>query len=156
MNNFNLAMPDDSESLAKKCFYLQGLNSSGSSGTVLHVDTGTQSSALNCVAFGENYEVSATHENMKYIEINNLINFNYSLKRPIEVKIITNIFGEVIGDIEELELYSFGNDEFEVLRELNEDLTDLFEELINLRNENLGKYPKKWKKLLKKYIGKAI
>lgn len=112
----------------------------------------SQSSKLNYIIHRKNYKEIET---VKYTKINKIINFNYTLKQPIEVKIIKKINGDVIGDIEELELYSFGNDEFEVLRELNEDLTDLFEDLINVEDQKLGKFPKKWKAILKKYIKEA-
>lgn len=92
-------------------------------------------------------------EIVKYTTINTLINFNYTLKKPIKVKIIEDRSG-VIGDIEELELYSFGSNEFEVLRELNEELVILFEDLIEMENRNLGKFPKKWKSILIRYIKK--
>jgi len=94
-------------------------------------------------------------QSVEYTQIDKLINFNYTLSKPIKVRIIKNLRGEVIGDIEELELYSFGNDEFEVLRELNEELTDLFEDLINVEDQNLGKIPRKWKATLKKYLKEA-
>lgn len=84
-------------------------------------------------------------------EIDTLINFNYTLIKPIKVKIIKNTSG-VIGDIEELELYSYGDNEFEVLRELNEEVVSLFEDLIEMEDKNLGKYPKKWKSILNQYI----
>jgi hypothetical protein len=93
-------------------------------------------------------------EIVRYTTIDTLINFNYTLKKPIEVKIIEDISG-VIGDIEELELYSFGNNEFEVLRELNEELTVLFEDLIEIEDKNLGDFPKKWKSILNRYIKKV-
>lgn len=85
--------------------------------------------------------------------IDTLINFQYKLNTPIKVKIVKNSQG-IIGEIEDLELYSFGDNEFEVLRELNEDVTYLFEDLVNMKDENLGKFPKKWKYLLKQYITK--
>jgi hypothetical protein len=89
---------------------------------------------------------------IKYTQIYQLINFKYSLKKPITVKLIKTSRGEVIGDIEELELYSFGDNEFDVLRELNEELTDLFEDLLSISDGDLGKFPRKWKSLLKEYI----
>ena len=89
----------------------------------------------------------------EFIEIKTLIDSGYELIKPIKVKIIKNN-NEVIGDIEELEIYSFGENEFEVLRELNEEITDLFDDIIKLNEKNLGKYPKKWKAILKKYIRK--
>jgi hypothetical protein len=94
-------------------------------------------------------------QDIRYTHINKLINFNYTLRKPIKVKIIKNLSGEVIGDIEELELYSFGDDEFEVLRELNEELTDLFEDLLDIADKNLGEFPQKWKSILQKYINKV-
>lgn len=42
--------------------------------------------------------------------------------------------------------------DFEVLREINQDLTDLFDELTSLTNEQLGKKPKKWKNILSTHI----
>ncbi|MFV1976190.1 MAG: hypothetical protein ACC651_10610 [Candidatus Scalindua sp.] len=83
--------------------------------------------------------------------IDTLINFNYELKTPIKVKIIKDTNG-IVGDIEELELYSFGDSEFEVLRELNEEVVSLFEDLIKMEDKNLGKYPKKWKSILNQYV----
>ena len=74
-------------------------------------------------------------KDLKIVEqttIDTLINFNYTLRKPIKVKIIKDTSG-VIGDIEELELYSYGDNEFEVLRELNEEVVSLFEDLILLQ-----------------------
>ncbi len=93
-------------------------------------------------------------ESVNKTTIDTLINFKYTLKKPIEVKIIKDTSG-VIGDIEELELYSYGDNEFEVLRELNEELVFLFEDLIKMEDKNLGKYPKKWKSILNTYIKNA-
>ena len=90
----------------------------------------------------------------EFVEIKTLIDSGYELIKPIKVKIIKNN-NEVIGDIEELEIYSFGESEFEVLRDLNEEITDLFDDLIKLNDKNLGKYPRKWKAILKKYIRKT-
>lgn len=124
-------------------------DNSSKAGEFIFSDRATQSSRLNYKIIPQNYNKKL--ELIKSIAIDTLINFNYTLKKPIEVKIINNING-VTGDIEELELYSFGDNEFEVLRELNEELVDLFEYLIGIENKNLGKFPKKWKSILKKYI----
>lgn len=85
------------------------------------------------------------------IKISSLINFNFKLKEPIIVK-ITKVDDEFLGTIDSLELYSFGESEAEVERELNIALTDLFNELLKYENNNLGKHPRKWKKVLEKYI----
>lgn len=115
----------------------------------LFSDSPSQSSNLNYVNKALNYG-----KELKIVEqttIDTLINFNYTLKKPIKVKIIKSTSG-VIGDIEELELYSFGDSEFEVLRELNEEVVSLFEDLTEIGNKNLGKYPRKWKSILNQYI----
>ena len=57
-----------------------------------------------------------------------------------------------VVNIEELEVYSYGDSEFEVLRELNEELVSLFEDLIGMEDKKLGKHPRKWKSILNKYI----
>ncbi len=121
------------------------------SDTFTSFNCNSQSSVLNYVDLKQNYSMKDS-ENINYTKIETLINFKYSLKKPINVKLIKNINGDVIGDIEDLELYSFGKDEFEVLRELNEELTSLFEDLVDIDNKNLGEYPKKWKRILKNYL----
>ena len=97
---------------------------------------------------------TSVERNPRITQISELINFNYELKKPIEVKLIYDGF-DIIGTIDELELYSWGDNEFIVLRELNEDITDLFTKLISISNDKLGKYPKKWKFILNKYIRNA-
>lgn len=91
-------------------------------------------------------------ENVIYFtQLDTLINFNYDLKKPIDVKLIKE-GAEVIGEIADLGIYAFGKSEFEVLREINLDLTELFEEIMTLTDEQLGKRPKYWKKILSNYI----
>jgi predicted RNase H-like HicB family nuclease len=83
--------------------------------------------------------------------INELINFKYSLRKPIKVTIEWEN-GEYLADIEDLEIYSFGKTKDEVLREVNQELTELFEELLTINENNIGQHPKKWKKILSEYI----
>lgn len=90
-------------------------------------------------------------EEILYTKIDTLINFNYKLKRPFEVK-ITKSGDEVLGEIEELELYSFGNNKFETLRELNQNLTEMYEYLSSKKDANLGKFPLHWKRILLAHI----
>jgi len=59
-----------------------------------------------------------------------------------------------IGEINELGIYAFGNSQFEVLREINKDVTELFEELFNISENQLGKLPRKWKETLLEYVEK--
>lgn len=112
-----------------------------------------QPSRINYAYRIDNYSHALKFVKQETIQttIDTLINFNYELRNPIKVKIIKSTSG-VIGDIEELELYSFGDSEFEVLRELNEEVVSLFEDLIEMKNKNLGKYPRKWKSILNQYI----
>jgi len=91
--------------------------------------------------------------NEENLQINTLINFKYYLKKPINVKIKRDKY-EYIGDVPELGIYSFGFNKFEVLREINEEITDLFDEIVNIPDNKLGRCPKKWKKILKDYIQK--
>ncbi|MCG2713073.1 MAG: hypothetical protein L6416_12235 [Candidatus Omnitrophica bacterium] len=99
------------------------------------------------------YDSKLVSEAVLYTKIDTLINFNYKLKIPFEVK-ITKQRGEVIGEIVELELYAFGSNEFEVLRELNQDLTEMCKYLSSKKNENLGKFPLQWKRILLSHIVK--
>ncbi len=115
----------------------------------LFPDKTAQSVRLNYIFEENTYRQEL--EIVNQTTIDTLINFNYTLKKPIKVKIIKSTSG-IIGDIEELELYSFGDSEFEVLRELNEEVVSLFEDLIEMEDKNLGKYPKKWKSILNQYI----
>ncbi|MBU1087988.1 MAG: hypothetical protein KKD05_10810 [Candidatus Omnitrophica bacterium] len=98
---------------------------------------------------GENRCINET--DILYTKIDTLINFNYKLKRAFEVK-ITKTGDEVLGEIEELELYSFGNNEFETLRELNQNLTEMYEYLSSKNDANLGKFPLNWKRILSSHI----
>ncbi|OHD57206.1 MAG: hypothetical protein A2Y33_07375 [Spirochaetes bacterium GWF1_51_8] len=110
------------------------------------------SGALNAPLFitsDSNYTSSDSIEEKEFIHT--LINFKYSLKQPIIVNFKREKF-EYIGDIPELKLYSYGKNKFEVLRELNEELTELFEKLLSMDDSKLGKYPKIWKSILKEYI----
>ncbi len=87
------------------------------------------------------------------ILIDSLINFNYQLKQPINVH-IEYVDNEYFGTIEELEIYAYAESEAAVLREINIDLTSLFNILIDNPKYQLGKKPKTWKKILTKYISK--
>lgn len=85
--------------------------------------------------------------------INTIIHPSYKVNKPIPVQ-LTYIGTEVIGYIHELDLYSFGLNEFEVLKELNEDITDLLSVLIEEGSENLGRDPSKWLDTLNEYISR--
>lgn len=123
----------------------------------VNIPTATSGSNTYGIALGESTSIfpnasgNIIQRSEKETYINTLINFNYELKKPIPVRLIRE-GNDIIGDIKDLELYSFGNDEFEVLKELNEEITELFEMLINIEDSNLGKFPKSWKSILTRYI----
>ena len=73
-----------------------------------------------------------------------------SLKKPITVKVIKS-FDEVIGHIEDFNLYSFGIDDKDVLSELSEDLVDLLKKLTSIGDDKLGKSALKCKRLFFDY-----
>jgi hypothetical protein len=83
----------------------------------------------------------------KLIEINSLECSGYILKKPFYIKILR---GEdtLVGEIEELELYAFGDNNEEIIHELKMDLVDLYEHYCSINNEKLGDKPRKWKKIL--------
>jgi hypothetical protein len=83
----------------------------------------------------------------KLIEINSLECPGYILKKPFFIKILK---GEdmLVGEIEELELYAFGDKKEEIIHELKMDLVDLYEHYRSINNEKLGKKPRKWKDIL--------
>jgi hypothetical protein len=95
----------------------------------------------------------ASVESHEFINLYELIDYKYKLKKPIKVKIIRD-GSEIVGEIPELDIYAFGDTPFEVLREINRDVTELFEEIFSLGEEQLGTAPKEWKKILDDYIEK--
>lgn len=83
----------------------------------------------------------------KLIEINSLECSGYIVKKPFCIKILK---GEdtLVGEIEELELYAFGDNKEEIIHELKMDLVDLYEHYRSINDEKLGDKPRKWKKIL--------
>lgn len=102
---------------------------------------------------GDSFTKSQSSE--YHVEVETLMNFNYELKKPIDVVITRQLDGSLVGEIKELELYSFEDSEAAIMRDLNEDLTELFEDLLAIENSKLGKSPAKWKAILQKYIRKT-
>lgn len=81
------------------------------------------------------------------IEMNSLESPEYVLKKPFCIKILREE-ETIVGEIEELELYAFGDNQEEIIDELKMDLIDLYEHYRNIRSEKLGDKPRKWKKIL--------
>ena len=83
----------------------------------------------------------------KLIEINSLECPDYILKKPFSIKILREE-DTMVGEIDELELYAFGDNLEEIIHELKMDLVDLYEHYSSINNEKLGNKPGKWKKIL--------
>jgi len=87
----------------------------------------------------------------KLIEINSLETPGYVLKKPFCIRILREK-DTIVGEIEELELYAFGDNKEEIIDELKMDLIDLYEHYRHIKSEKLGDKPKMWKKILCKKI----
>jgi len=86
--------------------------------------------------------------------IYNLNNTNYVVGKKILVKVEKDENNEIICDIPEIELYSFGKNEEEALKQLKLEIIDLFDDLISIPDNQLGASPVEWKKYLKEHIVK--
>ena len=86
-------------------------------------------------------------ETEKLIEINSLECSGYILKKPFCIKILREE-DTLVGEIEEVELYAFGDNQEGIINELKMDLVDLYEHYRSINNEKLGDKPRKWKKIL--------
>lgn len=89
---------------------------------------------------------------IKLAEISSLEEYGYRIKQkiPFQIKFEN---GEYFGYIKELNLYSYGLSEFEVIEDLKEDIIDLYDEITEAE-PHLGYSPKKWKEILDKHIQK--
>lgn len=70
---------------------------------------------------------------------------------PYSIKKIEN---EYVLDIQELEIYIFTENIKEGVKELCEEIIFKYEQVINIPDEKLGKFPRKWKRLLNSWITK--
>ena len=87
-------------------------------------------------------------------QIYNLGTENYELVEPLNV-IIKIYKEETIALIPDLELYAEGNNEIESINNLKMELLDLFDDLTDMDDEELGDDPKNWKKTLNRLIKKC-
>lgn len=101
-------------------------------------------------------DISPTDNNLeRIVDLSELIDYKFNLIKPLTVKIIRENL-DFIGEISNLEIHAFGDSEIEVLREVNRDVTELFEELFDLDENQLGTKPSKWKKILSEHIQKNL
>lgn len=76
------------------------------------------------------------------------------LKRPLFF-LIEEYEGddEVVARIPELQAAGFGSTEIQAINELKTLLGELYQDLIETPDENLGKLPSQWKRILQEVIG---
>ena len=87
-------------------------------------------------------------------QVYNLGTENYELLEPLNV--IIKIYKKgTIALIPDLELYAEGNNEIESINNLKMELLDLFDDLNDMDDEELGDDPKNWKKTLNRLIKKC-
>ncbi len=122
-----------------------------------YVDWETQKVNANLEATTSNIMLGSYGSPLPYIEyiyLGGLIHNKYNLKKYIMV-IVTNDGHEVIGEIPELGIYAFGESTFEIIREIEKDIIELYEELFAIDENKLGTIPKKWKSFLAEHIKKG-
>lgn len=78
---------------------------------------------------------------------------DYILKHPVDVVLKISLEG-VIALIPDLELYGEGTNEMEAIDDLGMELIDLYEDMNSLPEEELGRYPLKWKTIVNSLIEK--
>jgi hypothetical protein len=62
---------------------------------------------------------------------------------------------EVVAVIPDLELYGEGANQIEAINELKLELLDLYDDLEEMSDEELGEYPHAWKKTLQQLVKKC-
>lgn len=87
-------------------------------------------------------------------KIHSLPSEEYELKAPIDV-IIEIYSDEALAVIPELELYGEGRTEMDALSDLKLELIDLYENLVDMSDDELGDSPREWKKTLQLLVVKC-
>lgn len=87
-------------------------------------------------------------------KIYELASDRYNLQCPVDL-ILKFYVDEVIAIIPDLEIYGEGSNEIEAMHNLKLELIDLYEDLSSISDNNLGKYPKAWKKAINSVIQKS-
>jgi len=85
----------------------------------------------------------------KQVTITSLHDATLCVEKPFKLD-LSIVDDEVLGEITELELYSFGENESGVIEELREEIEELFKDLS--QTKNLGKLPTEWLNILNQHI----
>jgi len=87
-------------------------------------------------------------------KIYNLSSETYELIKPVPVTIERHP-DEIIALMPDLNLYGEGPDEMDAIEDLKAEIIELFEDLDEMPNSELGKMPKIWKKTLRLMVKKS-
>lgn len=87
-------------------------------------------------------------------KIYSLPSSDYELTIPLDVTIEIHQDG-VVAVIPDLELYGEGTNQIDAINELKLELLDLYDDLEEMADEELGEYPQAWKKTLQQLVKKC-
>lgn len=103
------------------------------------------------------YAISCMTEQRPHVigtKIYSLPSPDYELTTPLDVTVEIHQ-DEVVALIPDLELYGEGRNQIEAINELKLELLDLYDDLEEMTNEELGEYPQAWKKTLQRLVKKC-
>ncbi|MHC9542166.1 MAG: hypothetical protein AB9903_21865 [Vulcanimicrobiota bacterium] len=86
----------------------------------------------------------------RIIPLNSLKHNRYSLKKPVFIT-LENDKDKIIASLDDIEAFSYADTEYEAINGLCEEITNLYEDLDDDR-ENLGPLPQKWLHYLEELI----
>lgn len=79
----------------------------------------------------------------------------YELRIPLDVTVEIHQ-DEVIAIIPDLELYGEGSNQIEAVNELKLELLDLYDDLEEMADDELGEFPQSWKRTLQQLVKKCL
>ena len=97
--------------------------------------------------------INSIERHFKIVPINTLQNPKYILIKPVYVTIEMEK-DVIIASFDDIEVFAYGDTEFEAINQLCEEIINIYEDLREDR-ENLGKFPKKWLAFLEEVIEKS-
>jgi hypothetical protein len=96
-------------------------------------------------------EIQVDEQDMEIAYITDLGSDKFRLLKPFSL-LITKENGEYKTEYSPLELYAFGDSKEDVIDEMKDDLLDLCENIFSQNEDNLGRFPKIWKRIIKSII----
>ena len=87
-------------------------------------------------------------------KIYSLPSSEYELRTPLDITVEIHQH-EVIAIIPDLELYGEGSNQIEAVNDLKLELLDLYDDLEEMPDEELGEFPRSWGKTLRQLVKKC-